>query len=117
MNSISTRPASPRAGKPGVAPDAPGTKFSNSVETNSPSQSDKPGGGASPSGTYSPLTSHQLAAATLKLFRAGKDTVEIAKALGIPEARASKLLWVARSRARRLPADFIFRGAVRRILA
>lgn len=70
-----------------------------------------------PSGTHSPLTSHQLSAASLKLFLAGKDTVEIGKSLGIPEARASKLLWVARCRARRLPADFIFNGAIRRILA
>lgn len=86
--------------------------------SSSPGIDRKAGRGARTSaGTSSPLTSHQLAAASLKLFRAGKDTVEIAKALGIPETRASKLLWVARCRARRLPADFIFHGAVRRVLA
>lgn len=91
----------------------------STAEVPKPTRVGTPEGSTSraPSGTHSPLTSHQLSAASLRLFLAGKDTVEIGKSLGIPEARASKLLWVARCRAKRLPADFIFNGAVRRILA
>lgn len=43
----------------------------------------------------------------LGLFRKGKDTVQIAKFLGLTEAKVSRLLWVARCRERNLPATFM----------
>ena len=51
----------------------------------------------------------------LNLFRQGHDTFAIAKRLGISEAKASKLLWVARSREKGLPADYLRAGHVARI--
>ena len=52
------------------------------------------------------MNSHALALRALQHFRHGFDTLEIGRKLGIPEARASRLLWVARCHAKGLPADF-----------
>lgn len=60
--------------------------------------------------------SQELAQSALALFRLGLDTFDIARKLGIPEARASRLLWVARCHAKGLPADFRTKGrTIRRI--
>lgn len=57
-----------------------------------------------------------LANAALQLFRAGCDTVEVALRLGIPESKASRYVWVARSWERGVPADYVTdKGMVRRI--
>ena len=63
--------------------------------------------------------SHILADRCLQHFRHGFDTVEIAKRFGISEARASRLLWVARSHAKNLPADYVIAGGkiIRRVRA
>lgn len=45
-----------------------------------------------------------IAETILALFRAGSDTLEIAVAMRMPEAAISRLLWVARSRERRIAA-------------
>lgn len=60
-------------------------------------------------------SSEATAAACLLLFRQGLDTIEIGKRLKIPEARASKLLWIARSRNKGLPAEFLSNGVVKRV--
>lgn len=52
----------------------------------------------------------------LALFRSGKDTLEIARHFGINEPRAARLVWFARCREKRLPADFLNRaGTLKRI--
>lgn len=52
----------------------------------------------------------------LTMFRHGLDTVEIAKRLGVSEANVSRYIWVARSREKRLPADFLNKdGQIKRI--
>ena len=57
-----------------------------------------------------------LAYRALQYFRYGFDTFDIAKKLGITEARASRLLWVARSHAKHRPADYLDKNRkVRRI--
>ncbi|WP_127524052.1 hypothetical protein [Mesorhizobium sp. Z1-4] len=56
-----------------------------------------------------------LAKSCLAYFRKGKDTMQVAKRFGISEARASKLIWVARSWEKGLPADYDHRGSVRRV--
>ena len=62
------------------------------------------------------MNSHDLALRALQHFRHGFDTVEIGRKLGIPAARASRLLWVARCHAKGLPADFRTKGrTIRRI--
>ena len=48
-----------------------------------------------------------LGLAALQLFREGRDTADIAQRLGVPEARASQLVWLARCRARGLPAEWL----------
>jgi hypothetical protein len=54
--------------------------------------------------------------AALQLFREGRDTADIAQMLGIPEAHASQLVWLARCRAKGLPAELLTpSGAVRRL--
>lgn len=56
-------------------------------------------------------------AKVLGLFRSGLDTAQIAKIMHIQEARASKLLWVARCHERGLPATFLTRSReVRNVL-
>jgi len=58
------------------------------------------------------------AEAVLALFRAGSDTMEIAIAMGLLEPTVSRLLWVARSREKRLPATFMNRdGKLKQIAA
>jgi hypothetical protein len=52
-------------------------------------------------------TSDVLGLAALKLFRQGKDTADIAVTLGVSEARASQLVWLARCRAKNLPAELL----------
>ena len=54
-----------------------------------------------------PNTSDTLGLAALQLFREGKDTADIAAALGVGEARASQLVWLARCRAKSLPAELL----------
>jgi hypothetical protein len=56
-----------------------------------------------------------MALRALQHFRHGFDTMEIAKRLGVTEARASMLVWAARCHARDLPADMLRAGEVRRI--
>lgn len=55
-----------------------------------------------------------LAKSCLVYFRKGKDTIRVAKRFGISEARASRLIWVARSWEKGLPADYDHCGSVRR---
>jgi len=60
-------------------------------------------------------TADVLGLAALKLFREGKDTADIAIMLGVSEARASQLVWLARCRAKSLPAELLAPcGSVRR---
>jgi hypothetical protein len=54
-----------------------------------------------------PNTSDVLGLAALQLFREGNDTADIALALGVNEARASHLVWLARCRAKGLPAELL----------
>ena len=61
-----------------------------------------------------PAAVDTLGLAALQLFREGRDTVEIAAVLGLSEARASQLVWLARCRAKNLPAEMLTpAGAVR----
>lgn len=60
------------------------------------------------------LTLEKAADSCLAYFRKGKDTMQVAKRFGISEARASRLIWVARSWEKGLPADYDHRGSVRR---
>ncbi len=43
---------------------------------------------------------------SLSMFREGKDTHEISKRLGIPEAVVSREIWIARCFERGLPAEY-----------
>lgn len=63
--------------------------------------------------------SQTLAARCLQHFRNGFDTANIARRLAISEAKASRLVWVARCHAKHLPADYVAPGGkmVRRIPA
>ena len=62
-----------------------------------------------------PNAADTLGLAALELFRAGRDTADIAVALGVSEARASQLVWLARCGARNLPAEIATpSGSVRR---
>jgi hypothetical protein len=54
-----------------------------------------------------PITVDMLGLAALQLFREGKDTADIAVMLGVSEARASQLIWMARCRANNLPAELL----------
>ena len=54
-----------------------------------------------------PNTSDTLGFAALQLFGEGNDTADIALTLGVSEARASQLVWLARCRARGLPAELL----------
>ena len=51
-----------------------------------------------------------MAKNALKEFRKGNDTAEIAAKLQISEARASRLVWVARCQEKGLPATFLNRA-------
>jgi predicted transcriptional regulator len=63
-----------------------------------------------------PATADTLGLAALQLFREGRDTADIAEMLGVTEARASQLIWLARCRAKHLPAELLTpSGAVRRL--
>ena len=63
-----------------------------------------------------PATTETLGLAALQLFREGRDTAAIAEMLGVPEAQASQLIWLARCRAKGLPAELLTpSGAVRRL--
>jgi hypothetical protein len=63
-----------------------------------------------------PAPADTLGLAALQLFSEGRDTADIAKMLGISEARASQLIWVTRCRAKGLPAECLTpSGAVRRL--
>lgn len=55
----------------------------------------------------SDLPSHALA-----LFKSGKDTLDIARHLGINEPRAARLVWFARCRELRKPAEFLTHSGV-----
>lgn len=59
----------------------------------------------------------KLAKACLREFRSGRDTMQIATRFGISEARASKLIWVARSWEKGLPAEYEVRGIRKRVAA
>ena len=54
-----------------------------------------------------PNTADVVGLAALKLFRDGNDTADIAVMLGVSEARASQLIWLARCRANSLPAELL----------
>jgi len=54
-------------------------------------------------------TTAQLSTRIWRMFQGGKDTFDIGKSLGIPEARVSRLLWAARCREKGLPAHFMDR--------
>lgn len=56
-----------------------------------------------------------LAADCLKLFRACRDTLQIAESFDLPEARVSRLIWAARCRERGRPAEFLQGGILKRI--
>ena len=59
---------------------------------------------------------YEAADAALALFRAGLDTDQIARRMGIRESQASRYVWYGRSREKQLPADYVGReGEVRRI--
>lgn len=52
----------------------------------------------------------RLADDTLAEFRAGKDTLEIARLRQMPESKVARLMWVARCREKGLPATFVNRA-------
>lgn len=57
-----------------------------------------------------------LADSILAEFRAGNDTLEIARARNMPESKVARLMWVARCRDKGLPATFVNRAnEIRRI--
>jgi len=63
-----------------------------------------------------PNTADTLGLAALQLFRQGNDTADVAVMLGVSEARASQLIWLARCRANSLPAELLEpSGSVRRL--
>jgi DNA-binding transcriptional regulator LsrR (DeoR family) len=59
----------------------------------------------------------RLSERALALFRYGMDTYDIAKTFGIPEAKASRLLWVARCREMGLPATFMNKAREVKLIA
>ena len=62
-----------------------------------------------------PATADATGLAALQLFREGRDTADIAEMLGICEAQASQSIWLARCRAKNLPAELLTpSGTVRR---
>lgn len=52
----------------------------------------------------------QLADDILAEFRAGKDTLTIARERKLPESKVARLMWVARCRDKGLPATFVNRA-------
>ena len=62
-----------------------------------------------------PIMAPTTAELILQLFRDGFDTVEIARHLGLPESKASRYLWAARSWEKGLPAEYMHRDVVRSI--
>jgi hypothetical protein len=58
-----------------------------------------------------------LAERALTLFRYGMDTHDLAKTFGVSEAKASRLLWVARCRERGLPAIFMNKAREVKLIA